>query len=305
MAGYQREDGLIATNEQCSTDNYQGLFIVDLDGTLLNSERQIAEEDLKALTRLREMDYLVAIATGRSNYSFDQLMATLGYSGNAKSLPVDYVIFSTGAGIMDFPGNNILKSCTLSPEDVRCASDYLETSGLDYMIHKPVPDTRHFLYSFNGGENPDFHTRLKMYSDFATPLSPAALNDFGGATQVLCIVPDDRGHDVAAEIKGILKQCSVIKATSPLDRKSIWIEIFAPTVSKSQAVKWLADSVGLEQHNTCAVGNDYNDEDLLQWAGKSFIVANGPPPLKTLFQSVASNDNGGVGEAVARWLATV
>lgn len=305
MVGNQREVVLIATKEHYSTANYKGLFVVDLDGTLLNSERQIAEEDLKALMRLREMEYLVAIATGRSNYSFDQLMAKLGYSGTPNSLPVDYVIFSTGAGIMDFPGNRLLKSCTLSPEDVRCASEYLETSGLDYMIHRPVPDTRHFLYSFNGRVNPDFHTRLKMYSDFATPLSPEMLDDFGGATQVLCIVPGEVGHDVAAEIKSFLKQCSVIKATSPLDRKSIWIEIFAPTVSKSQAVKWLADSVGLEQNMTCAVGNDYNDEDLLQWAGKSFIVANGPSPLKTLFQSVASNDNSGVAEAVDRWLATV
>lgn len=288
--------------EHCRTKDYKGLFVVDLDGTLLTSERQIAEEDLKALTRLREMDYLIAIATGRSNYSFNQLMVKLGYSGHASSLPVDYVIFSSGAGIMDFPGNRLLKSHTLSPEDVRSTADYLEMSGLDYMIHKPVPDTRHFLYRRNGGDNPDFHTRLQMYGDFATPLSPESLDDFGGATQVLCIVPEHGGHEFAAEIKGILKQCSVIKATSPLDGKSIWIEIFAPTVSKSQAVKWLADSLGLKQNNICAVGNDYNDEDLLHWAGKSFIVANGPSSLKALFQSVASNDTGGVGEAVALWL---
>lgn len=286
------------------TKNYKGLFVVDLDGTLLTSERQIAQKDLNALTRLREMNYLIAIATGRSNYSFEQLMVKLGYSGHASSLPVDYVIFSSGAGIMDFPGNRLLKSYSLSPKDVRYTADYLEMSGLDYMIHKPVPDTRHFLYSFNGGDNQDFHTRLQMYGDFAAPLSPETLEDFGGATQVLCIVPEARGHEFAAEIKSILKQCSVIKATSPLDGKSIWIEIFAPTVSKSQAVKWLADSVGLEQSNICAVGNDYNDEDLLHWAGKSFIVANGPSSLKALFQRVASNDNGGVSEAVTIWLST-
>lgn len=294
-----------ALKEHWSIKNYKGLFVVDLDGTLLTSERRIAQVDLKALSRLREMNYLVAIATGRSNYSFAQLIAKLGYSGSASSLPFDYVIFSTGAGIMNFPGNTLLKSFSLSAEDVRCTADYLERSGLDYMIHRPVPHTRYFFYSSNGGNNPDFHTRLKMYGEFATPLSPEALDNFGGATQVLCIVPDDRGHDVAAEIAGTLKQCSVIKATSPLDGKSIWIEIFAPTVSKSQAVKWLVDTVGLQQNNICAVGNDYNDEDLLHWAGQSFIVANGPPSLKALFQGVASNDNGGVGEAVTRWLTAV
>lgn len=285
-----------------STKNYKGLFVVDLDGTLLTSERQIAEVDSNALSRLREMGFLIAIATGRSNYSFDLLIEKLGPAG---LLPVDYVIFSTGAGIMDFPGNRILKSFSLSPEDVRCAAGYLETSGLDYMIHRPVPDTPHFLYSHNGSNNPDFQRRLKMYGDFATLLSAEALDTFGGATEVLCIVSDERGHDIAAEIADALEQCSVIKATSPLDGKSIWIEIFAPTVSKSQAVKWLADFIGLQQNNICAVGNDYNDEDLLHWAGQSFMVGNGPPSLKALFQTVASNDNGGVSEAVARWLTLV
>lgn len=289
-----------ATQE--NSRKYRGLFVVDLDGTLLTSERKIQSEDLEALTGLRAMGHLIAIATGRSNYSFAQLLEKLGYAGPSSTLPIDYVIFSTGAGIMDFPGNRLLKSFSLSPEDVFLAANYLQSSGLDYMIHKPVPDTRHFLYSFNGGDNPDFHTRLEMYRKFATRLTSEALDNFGGATQILCIVPEERGHEVAVQIAGILKQCSVIKATSPLDGKSIWIEIFASTVSKSKAVKWLADTVGLRQKNVCAVGNDYNDVDLLYYAGQSFIVANCPLSLKTLFQGVASNDNGGVSEAVTRWL---
>ena len=291
--------------EPCRPDNYQGMFVVDLDGTLLNSKGRFAGEDLDALSRLQQMGYLIVIATGRSNYSFDKLITQFGYSDPALSLPVDYVIFSTGAGIMNFPAKNLLKSFALSPEEVVYAADHLEKLGLDYMIHRPVPETRHFIYSINGENNLDFQRRLGMYGDYATPLSPEVLEKFGGATQILCIVSDDRGHEIAEEITTALKGCSVIKATSPLDHKSIWIEVFAPTVSKSKAVKWLAASVNLQQSDICAVGNDYNDEDLLQWAGKGFIVANAPPSLKTRFCSVASNDNGGVGEAVRRWLTTI
>lgn len=282
---------------------YKGLFVADLDGTLLTSERLIAPKDLESLARLREMDCLIAIATGRSNYSFAQLIATLGYSGPQSLLPIDYVIFSTGAGIIDFPGNTLLKSFSLSSDDVRYIAQHLEMAGLDYMIHKPVPDTRHFVYSTHGKRNPDFHRRVEMYRQFAAPLSSQTLDNFGEATEILCIVPGPGGHAVAADIAALLQQYSVIKATSPLDGKSVWIEIFPPTVSKSLMVKWLAGSVGLQRGDICAVGNDYNDEDLLRWAGQSFMVANGPPALKTDFQGVASNDDGGVGEAVARWLA--
>lgn len=286
-----------------STKKYRGLFVVDLDGTLLNSQKQIARQDLDALMQLREQGYLVAIATGRSNYSFAQLMKTLANHGPANPLAVDFVIFSTGAGIMNFSTNELLKSFTLGFDAVRSTSQYLQSRGLDFMIHKPIPDTCYLLYSASGQDNPDFHRRLTLYQDFAAPFSLAALERFAGATQLLCIVEDHNGHEIAAEITAFCRQCSVVKATSPLDGLSLWIEIFAPSVSKSHAIAWLAEMIGVHRNTICAVGNDYNDVDLLHWAGQGFLVANGPPSLQPLFTCVASNDNCGVSEAVARWLA--
>lgn len=161
--------------EQRKRPKYSGLFVVDLDGTLLTSERRPAEKDLLALSRLQEMGFAVAIATGRSNYSFHKLLDTLRCLPTETVLPVNYVIFSTGAGIMDFPGNTLLNSFSLSPKDIRCTVDCLEKFDLDFMIHKPVPDTRYFLYRSNGEENPDFQRRLKMYDTFATPFTPELL----------------------------------------------------------------------------------------------------------------------------------
>lgn len=286
-----------------SSKKYRGLFVVDLDGTLLNSHKRIASQDLDALMHLRQQGYLVAIATGRSNYSFAQLMRSLGYLGPSSPLAVDYVIFSTGAGIMEFPANTLLKSFTLSADVVRSTSEYLLARGLDFMIHKPIPDTRYLLYSPGGQDNADFQRRLAIYHDFAAPLSPAALASFAGATQLLCIAGGAEGHILAAEIAAACRQGSVIKATSPLDGVSVWIEIFATGVSKSHAVGWLAEALGLTQEAVCAVGNDYNDVDLLHWAGQGFLVANGPPSLQGVFSCVAANDDCGVSEAITRWLA--
>ncbi len=301
-------------NKRDDLKSYQGLFVVDLDGTLLTSEKRVAPIDLAALFRLRQKGFLVAAATGRSNHSFALLMEELGYGEGDTLFPVDYVIFSTGAGILDYRGNRLLKKNSLGSSDVRSAAAYLENAGLDFMIHRPVPDTRYFHYSHNGSDNPDFYRRLEIYNDFATLLTPETLLNFGDATEIICIVPGhndlnsrngNNGHEVAAAIAAACRQCNVIKATSPLDGQSMWIEIFPPTVSKSQAVEWLIDNLGLQRKVVCAVGNDYNDEDLLHWAGQGFLVANGPPSLKALFQSVASNDNGGVSEAVSRWLSAL
>jgi len=51
------------------------------------------------------------------------------------------------------------------------------------------------------------------------------------------------------------------------------------------------------------VGNDYNDLDLLEWAGKSYVVENAPTDLKARFPAVASNNHGGVAEAAKSLLA--
>lgn len=283
------------------------LFVTDLDGTLLNDQRLIGPQDLAALVRLRQTGVQIVFATGRSHYSFHKLTEKLDSPGPVDSLPADYIIFSTGAGIMDFPGGRLLKSYALAPEEVRIVARVLDHLALDYMIHKPIPDTRSFLYRCRGGENPDFHRRLALYRDFAAPLFPEALGQtqIGGATEVLCIVPKENGHDIADHLALALGQFSVIKATSPLDGQSIWIEIFAPAVSKCQAVRWLAGEIGVAREQICAVGNDYNDEDLLHWAGTSFVVGNSPAAMLADFQTVVSNNEGGVSEAAARWLKNV
>lgn len=297
MYGYR-----IRSMKALETGRPNGLFVTDLDGTLLNNQRQISITDLQALHRLRDLGYLSAIATGRSNYSFNKLMDTLGYTGNDVFLPVDFLIFSTGTGIMELPGSDILKSFSLGPGDVDRIAEYLESYGLDYMIHNPVPDTRYFYYRYNSGNNADFNARLKLYHDFATPLTPGDLKNSQGATELLCIVPQRTGHVVAEQIAADLSQYSVIKATSPLDGQSIWVEIFAPEVSKSNAVEWLCRKVGIDRKHVFAVGNDYNDEDMLHWAERGFLVDNGPTELKPHFEVVASNEAGGVTEAIERWL---
>ena len=280
----------------------KGLFVVDFDGTFLRDDKTLAAIDRDALAGLRQMGVITAIATGRSLYSFQKIIAELTFDGIEKVLPVDYVIFSTGASIMNFPACTILKKYSLAAEEVIGMSAVLDECRLDYMIHRSVPDTKHFIYRYSSGLNSDFQTRLDLYREFGSVLTSENLADFGEATQLLCIVDRERGEEVTEHLSTLFSKYSVIKATSPLDRRSVWVEIFASEVSKSRAVGWLSERVGVPQSGTGAVGNDYNDEDLLDWAGRGYLVANGPSSLQLRHSVVASNNDGGVAEAVYRWL---
>ncbi|MCJ7829984.1 MAG: Cof-type HAD-IIB family hydrolase, partial [Desulfobacterales bacterium] len=233
------------------------------------------------------------VATGRSLFSFRKVADV--------DLPVDYVIFSTGAGVLHFPGARILRETNLTPEEAARVADVFWTADLDFMLHRPLPDNHRFAFWASGRENPDFRRRIALYSDFCRPLESPP-ERFGPAAQLLAVVTPEVPLSFLEGLREKLKGFNVIRTTSPLDGRSTWVEVFPRQVSKSLTTGWLAAELGLGPRNALAVGNDYNDLDLLQWSGASFVVANAPGDLKRRFRSVASNDRCGVTEAVTRWL---
>lgn len=270
------------------------LFITDFDGTLLTDEKTIAHQDLDTLSRLRKNNTWVAIATGRSLYSFEKALKQIGLKKDG--LPVDYLIFSTGAGIMDFSENCIIQSLSISLKDIRKICAYFDGRQLDYMVHRAIPDTPYFLYKSHGRENPDFHKRIQLYQEFSSPLNhDQAL--FDRATQVLAVIPGGLSAAWIARVREDLGGYSVIHATSPLDHYSSWIEVFHKQVSKSLASAWLARRLDISREQVISVGNDYNDQDLLEWSGKGYLTANGVQGLKPYFTNVSSNNGCGVSQA--------
>jgi hypothetical protein len=219
----------------------------------------------------------------------------------AAGLPVDYIIFSTGAGVLKYDTGKIIRKVNIEPHEVRRACDILKACGLDFMVHRTIPDNHMFAYSRSNDGNTDFERRIELYQQFAIPLSDDS-DDFGPATQLLAIVPPAKTNSALETIRGQMIDFNVIRTTSPLDGRSTWIEIFPTTVSKSLTAAWLADTLGIDQQMIVSVGNDYNDIDLLEWTPSSYVVNNAPSDLKNRFTCVASNNNGGVAEAVRRWL---
>jgi len=271
-----------------------GLFILDFDGTLLRSDRTVASEDREALQQLGELGIIRVIATGRSLFSFNTVTIS--------NLPMDFVIFSTGAGLTQYNGAEIIRKLHLEARAVDLATKVLKAHRLDFMIHRTIPDNHRFAYYRTNHNNADFDRRLELYRRYADMLTETSIG-FGPATQLLAVVPAAGGIAVLDAIRKELVDFNVIQTTSPLDGQSTWIEIFPATVSKSQTAAWLAEELQIDKRQTVSIGNDYNDLDLLEWTASSYVVDNAPADLKYRFTTVASNDNGGVAQAVKKWLA--
>jgi hydroxymethylpyrimidine pyrophosphatase-like HAD family hydrolase len=273
-----------------------GLFVTDLDGTLLRSDRTFAAADLEALRRLGECRVVRVLATGRSLFSFEKVRTL--------DLPLDFLVFSTGAGLAELPSGSIVRAQSLDPAEVRRACEVLRALALDFMVQRPIPETHAFGFHASGRPNPDFDRRIALYERFAFPLDGDDAG-FGPATQLVAILPPEGPPEMLPEVRRLLPELTVIRTTSPLDHRSTWIEIFPAGVSKSRTTGWLADRLGIPQARTVSVGNDYNDLDLLDWSATRFVTANAPADLRDRYPVVASHDECGVSQAAGLWLETL
>ena len=280
--------------------NEPGMVVTDFDGTLFSDEKKVNEKDLNTLVRLGEMGIKRVIATGRSIFSASKVIE--------RDFPIDYLVFSSGAGIMKWKSGELIRHYSIKSESIRKIYSVLEKRGIDFMLHKEIP-YNHYFYSVKQSDekNSDFETRCTLYSDFILSGGRNEIFKLKNATQFLAIKSLEEFNDpdkIYHEIKESLPYMKVIRATSPIDGKSLWIEIFPVEVSKAKAADLICGIKRIDKSNVMVIGNDYNDADMLKWGGdNSFVVENAPDEFKKIFRNVSSNNSCGFSEAVEEWLS--
>jgi hydroxymethylpyrimidine pyrophosphatase-like HAD family hydrolase len=263
------------------------MVVTDLDGTLLDSRHGLGVENRRTLEELGRRGIIRVVSTGRSLFS---ALAAL-----PPDTPIDYLCHSSGAGIVSWPAREALRVINMAAADAAALTLELLARDVDFMLHFAIPDNHHFYAHRTGRANADFERRLARYSAYSNALS-LPLSDPRAMSQALVIEPPP-GPGRHAELALALPGFQVIRTTSPLDGASTWVEIFPLGVNKAAAARWLRASWHGE-FECVAVGNDYNDLDLLDWADRAFVVGNAPAELCARYATVASNDEAGFSEAV-------
>lgn len=273
----------------------QGLFATDMDGTMLLPGKDFHPLDLLALEELGRMGFVRVVATGRSPFSFRRMLA-------GRRLPVDYLVLSSGACIMDGSTGEYMRTFSMDGDSTSRLVDWLMEEGYDFCVQDTIPSNHVFRYCYRSGSNPDLERRIRLYEGHCRPLTEREQGQ--PSTQLVVVVPPgrDEGSLVAGFSRILGDSCSVVRSTSPLDGESLWIELFPPGVSKSRGVMWVAERNGISRGDVAAVGNDYNDHDLLEWAGSAYVVEDSPEHLRTSFTEVTSVDRGAVAHAARLWL---
>ncbi len=254
------------------------MVLIDLDGTLLNNDKKIGNSDFQTLQLLGELNVIRVFATGRNLYSAMRVLSD--------DTPFDYLVFSSGAGILNWADKEILFQSTIEKRIVTIVERTLKKLNQNFSIHFPIPENHKYFYYRGNDVSTDFDKRNSIYEGFGYELINGFPLDF--ATQFIVILNQESDFQLIAEQINELK---IIRATSPIDGKSVWLEIFNNDVSKALGGSYLCNRLNIKQSATIGIGNDYNDIDLLNWTAKSYIVDNAPEILKQMYIPCASNQN--------------
>lgn len=279
------------------------IIATDFDGTLYTDSRTISKNDFDTFCNLGKLNVTRIIATGRSIYSAFKVIP--------QDFPIDFLVFSSGAGIMEWKNKKVIKSHYLENSQIKTIVNILKQNNFDFMLHKEIPDNHYFYYYKSLKRitpTDDFDARCSIYSQFAAELDLAKALDMKKASQFVVIfsgISVEDHQQIYLDVKEKLKNVEgiyAIRATSPIDKKSLWIEIFNQEVSKAKAIKTVADMLSESYNNIAAVGNDFNDYDMLKFASSGYVVANSAEELKKEFVVVKSNNESGFSNAVELFL---
>ncbi len=263
------------------------LVATDLDGTLLRNDRTISGGDIETLQNLGKNGVFRVAVTGRSLFLVESVLK--------HDFPFDYVIFSSGAGIINWQSKELIFTRIIQSEKVEEITSELKKRKLEFSVHAPVPENHKFKF-YCRGESHEYLERVTRNPQLGKRINGDGAF-LGDATQFIVQIPK---LSLLEELTKFFHDTSIIRATSPIDDKSIWMEIFPTGVHKGEGLDWLCKKLEVEKKNTLSIGNDYNDIDMLRFTKKSYVVENSPLDLKKEFEICKSNMESGFTDAVIK-----
>lgn len=238
------------------------LIAVDIDGTLLNTKRELEEETVAAARACMDRGAYFVLSSGRMPPALKGIAEKLGVNAPA--------VCYNGGAVVDLLSGRVLYQTPVEIDLAREIAREAEKLGL-------------YLHAFVGGSYiaPYYCSLTRGYEELCgvkarvtgKPISQSLTE----APMKLLILDSPEG---AAKALPILKQKFEGRATLMQSQKHM-IECVGNETSKAGALEFLRKSLGVAPDETCAFGDGQNDLDMLMWARYPFVMENAPESVKT------------------------
>jgi Cof subfamily protein (haloacid dehalogenase superfamily) len=266
------------------------LLVVDIDGTIAGHNNSVREPVKVAIAKAKAQGIKVAIATGRMYCSALRFHQEIG-----SDLPV-----------IAYQGAWIQEPISPTPHHHLVVSRAIAEQLLD---HFEQPSLRNIL-SIHFYINDQLYVRELSQDTTAyaqrSGIDPIPVGDLRNTldnqpTKILALCEDTSVIDQLLENLRDKYTPTQLYLTKSVPT---FFEAAHPEVNKGAAVKYLAEDIlGLQPHNVMTIGDNFNDVEMIEYAGIGVAMGDAPEAVKALAQWVApSVEKDGVAEAIAKFL---
>ncbi len=269
------------------------LIGIDVDGTLLDSQGLMPAANRDAIHEAVAAGIHVALVTGRS-YPFARPVA--------EPLPPSItLIVSSGAVERAMDGSTLARRL-LDRDVARTVLDatrpYRDAAAL---IFDRDAD-RQFVYESMDWEHSgrkNYRSRNQSLLAHSSPLEDALIEDpiqvmFNGGVDAMRVLSESLRREAG--------DAFAVSLTEYVHRDFSLVDITAPGATKGHALTWRAEQLGLRREEVMAVGDNFNDLEMLESAGLPIVMANAVEQLKRRGWHVTGHqDDAGLAEAIRRF----
>lgn len=266
------------------------LLAADMDGTLLNAQKQISPPDAAAVNRALSLGKVVVFATGRCPGELRPFFPLFPR--------MRYVLCESGALVYDRLEERVLHRQSFSDALVDTLSrrlagrDIMPQILLDGEAVMNRDDVDHLAHFQMAHYEEHFRANGVLVDDVWAYRSRR-----GGAVDKLCLY-----HTTAQEREQTRHALRDLNLTVA-DAEQTSLELSPLGVSKGRGLRLLCEHLRIPLEETIAIGDSYNDLELLSTAGLALCVGNAVEAVRAVSAAqVADNDHCGVAEAVERFL---
>jgi Cof subfamily protein (haloacid dehalogenase superfamily) len=244
------------------------LLVSDLDGTLVTGKRTMPERNIAAVERFIGKGGLFTFATGRS------VMGTLKFTQQV--MPNAPIITYNGGCIYDVEKHETLWNTFLPPSSEQIIKE----------VRRVFPDvgieaySSQYVYAVNRNNYTKTHISFGNLNEYERTADELPEN----LSKILFSGDSDRLLEVAAHLNSIDHGGCAYVFSAP-----IYLEVLPDRVSKGETVKILAGMLGIPHGRIMAIGDYYNDRELLEAAALSAVPSGAPDDLKQLADLVVSS----------------
>lgn len=281
------------------------LLALDLDGTLLNSRGEIPEKNLEAIERAESKGVLVTIATGRRFRDAlpvaHQLKlnapvichngALLKYADTLKTVAVSLVKRETV--------KEILRVGKRFGGDALLSADPIGKGVLlyDSVSDENVPLQKYIAWSkrLHGAEAEESVHQVEKLEAIVDEVETVHVS-FSGVCSAMA--------ELEMILRGELNEAATVLTTVYPSLNFTLIDVLPPDASKGIGVEKLAAINNLSAENVMAIGDNFNDLEMLEYAGTAVVMGNASPELleNPNYRQTLSNDESGVAHAIEKFI---